>query len=190
MGTHLKLFDCLTCDKCLPVCPNAANFTVTLPLDEIPIERLLRADGGWVRDVLGSLPVTRKHQIANYADFCNECGNCDVFCPEHGGPYRLKPRFFGSVDSWKAEPLLDGFFLEDRETLHGRFDGKEFRLGSRAEGVEYSGAGFRLTFRPADIAASAEGTSEGSVDLTYYHIMDCLRRAAVSDANFVAVLNS
>ena len=38
--------------------------------------------------------VEQKAQIANLADFCNECGNCDTFCPEVGGPYIEKPRFF------------------------------------------------------------------------------------------------
>ena len=27
VGSHLVLLDCLTCDKCLPVCPNDANFS-------------------------------------------------------------------------------------------------------------------------------------------------------------------
>ena len=51
----------------------------------------------------------KAHQIANFQDFCNECGNCDVFCPEDGGPYIEKPRFFGSLDAWRALPR-DGFF--------------------------------------------------------------------------------
>jgi len=35
-------------------------------------------------------------QIACYADFCNECGNCDTFCPEYGGPYIKKPTLFAA----------------------------------------------------------------------------------------------
>ena len=31
IGRHLKLLDCLTCDKCVPVCPNDANFTFPHP---------------------------------------------------------------------------------------------------------------------------------------------------------------
>ena len=27
IGSALVLFDCLTCDKCIPVCPNDANFS-------------------------------------------------------------------------------------------------------------------------------------------------------------------
>ena len=36
IGRHLQLFDCITCDKCVPVCPNDANFTFVLPRCECP----------------------------------------------------------------------------------------------------------------------------------------------------------
>ena len=185
--SRLKLFDCLACDKCVGVCPNGANFTVTLPEVSVPMERLSRSGSGWIRRSAGSVKFERKQQIANYADFCNECGNCDIFCPEHGGPYRLKPRFFGSAEAWREAPDRDGFFLEDPDTLHGRFEKKEFRLAVGKDGVEYSGPGFRLRFNPADIPDSVRGTAEGEVDLTYYHIMDCLRRAVCEgkEANYV-----
>ena len=52
----------------------------------------------------------KAHQLANFADFCNECGNCDVFCPEDGGPYIEKPRFFGSLEAWRRLTTRDGFF--------------------------------------------------------------------------------
>ena len=103
IGSRLKLFDCVTCDKCIPVCPNDANFTFTLPVMEIPLVKLRLKDGAWESVPNGSLTLERKHQIGNFADFCNECGNCDVFCPEDGGPYVLKPRFFGSLESWRAQ---------------------------------------------------------------------------------------
>ena len=31
VGSMLELFDCLTCDKCIPVCPNDANFMLSIP---------------------------------------------------------------------------------------------------------------------------------------------------------------
>ena len=46
--------------------------------------------------------VERSEQIANFADFCNYCGNCDTFCPEWDGPYLKKPNFFGSRQSFDA----------------------------------------------------------------------------------------
>src|SRR5207302_754242 len=40
VGTKLSLFDCITCDKCVPVCPNDANFTYVLPRMEVPVVKL------------------------------------------------------------------------------------------------------------------------------------------------------
>ena len=48
---HLVVFDCITCDKCLPVCPNDANFAFTLAQGEVPVLRLRRgADGAWATE--------------------------------------------------------------------------------------------------------------------------------------------
>ena len=38
IGRRLQLFDCLTCDKCIPVCPNHANFSFRMPsTPEVPL---------------------------------------------------------------------------------------------------------------------------------------------------------
>ena len=108
IGRTLRLFDCLTCDKCIPVCPNDANFTFVLPPS-------------------ASLPVTEPRQIANFADFCNDCGNCDTFCPEHGGPYRLKPRIFVSRERWLRDAPRDAILVE-WDAITGRFAGAVVRV--------------------------------------------------------------
>lgn len=108
IGRTLRLFDCLTCDKCIPVCPNDANFTYVLPPS-------------------ASLPVTEPRQIANFADFCNDCGNCDTFCPEDGGPYRLKPRIFVSRERWLRDAPRDAILVE-RDAITGRFAGTVVRV--------------------------------------------------------------
>jgi putative selenate reductase len=75
--------------------------------------------------------VREAHQIATFQDFCNDCGNCDTFCPEDGGPYLEKPRFFGSLEAWKRFGDLDGFFVERRgaiDTMWGRIARIEYRL--------------------------------------------------------------
>jgi putative selenate reductase len=171
VGTRLELFDCLTCDKCVPVCPNHANFTYVLPKAELPIVKLSRgADGAWVTTTHGTLRVDKKHQFANYADFCNECGNCDVFCPEDGGPYVLKPRFFGSEASWAREPKGDGFLLLPDGSTRGRFNGREYAL---TKDGRFSGEGFELEMDLASPGAPRRGRiDEGvEVDLTYFHIL-------------------
>jgi putative selenate reductase len=179
VGTHLVLFDCVTCDKCVPVCPNDANFTYVLPRGSVPVVKLRREGGSWAARTEGELRFDKKHQLANFADFCNECGNCDVFCPEDGGPYIVKPRFFGSRAFWAENRERDGFFIEGG-SVHGRFSGREYALSLRGEEVEYSGPGFRVTYRAQDPAGTAKGTADGEVDLTYALIMDLLRKALLA----------
>ena len=70
-GAPLGLYDCATCDLCIEVCPNDALFRV-------PSRGAQQ----------------KRHQIVCYADACNDCGNCEVFCPDLGAPQRIKPRAF------------------------------------------------------------------------------------------------
>jgi putative selenate reductase len=171
VGTKLVLFDCLTCDKCVPVCPNHANFTYALPATTLPVVKLTRgADGAWKKTTAAPLVIAKKHQLATYADFCNECGNCDVFCPEDGGPYVLKPRFFGTEQTWAREPKGDGFLVLKDGTARGRFNGREFQL----QGTQFSGAGFDLEVTTPD---EPKGRVDAGVevDLTYLHILRWLR---------------
>lgn len=171
VGSTLVLFDCLTCDKCVPVCPNHANFTYVLPPTTLPVVKLTReAGGGWTRNTGAPLVIAQKHQLATYADFCNECGNCDVFCPEDGGPYVLKPRFFGTEATWAREPKGDGFLLLKDGTTRGRFGGREFEL----KGQRFSGPGFELDVTNAE-QPSGRADAGVEVDLTYLHILGWLR---------------
>jgi len=134
LGTHLWLWDCISCSKCIPACPNDAVFEIEVDpfVGDVPVIALTA--GGW-REVGRRLYRAMKPtQIAIFADACNDCGNCDVFCPEDGGPYIEKPRFFGSLDAWRRAAPLTGFALA-REggvfTLLGRLDEDEFALSHR-----------------------------------------------------------
>lgn len=113
VGSTLVLLDCLSCDKCVPVCPNDANFSIDTPPEELAYEDIVVDAAGTLARVAGGVWKVRKpQQWANYADACNECGNCDVFCPEDGGPYVMKARYFGSRASFDASPALDGVWIE------------------------------------------------------------------------------
>ena len=131
IGSRLWLFDCINCDKCVPDCPNDANFvyeTMPLAVDY----RNYRVAAGKVEEVEGGrFEVGKAHQIANFQDFCNECGNCDTFCPEEGGPYIEKPRFFGSLEAWKELAQRDGFYCrrqDDVDAVWGRIQSREYHL--------------------------------------------------------------
>ncbi|MBK7878620.1 MAG: glutamate synthase [Planctomycetes bacterium] len=184
VGTRLELFDCVSCDKCVPVCPNHANFRYTLPKTTLPVVKLVREhDGSWTRRELAPLVIEEQHQWANFADFCNECGNCDVFCPEDGGPYVVKPRFFGSRAQWERWTSHDGFFVT-RELVLGRFDGRAYELEQHGARVTFRGPGFELEFDKSrlDVPLSARADVGVEADLTHLHILRWLRDAVLGGA--------
>jgi putative selenate reductase len=131
LGTHLWLWDCLSCTKCIPACPNDAVFEVEIEpfIGEVPV---IAIDGGGWHEVDRRLyRALKPTQIAIFADACNDCGNCDVFCPEDGGPQIEKPRFFGSIASWLRAAPLTGFVLtreHDAFVLRGRMADGEYAL--------------------------------------------------------------
>ncbi len=128
VGSQLVLLDCLSCDKCVPVCPNDANFVLQTGLEEIAYEDLILDEKRAITRAPGGVwKVTKPEQWANYADACNECGNCDVFCPEDGGPYVVKARFFGSLQSFH-QSQLDGIYLENAETVHARMANRRYQI--------------------------------------------------------------
>lgn len=57
----------IICNKCVEVCPNRANIVVK--------------SGPGFRD---------KYQVIHIDELCNECGNCETFCPYNGKPYKEK----------------------------------------------------------------------------------------------------
>jgi putative selenate reductase len=143
IDSHLVTFDCITCDKCIPVCPNDANFayhTGELRLMYRDVE--VRPDGSVVP--VGDekiFELKQAEQIANFADYCNHCGNCDTFCPEYDGPYLKKPNFYGSRQAFEAGAPHDGFFLEgasdETATLTGRIAGRVYHLQQLTNGDGY-----------------------------------------------------
>jgi len=193
IASQLALFDCtIACNKCLPVCPNDANFAFVIPPGSYPVERLVPTPGGWRSESAGALVFERHRQLGNFADACNECGNCDVFCPEDGSPYLAKARFFGSAAAWKETPDRDGFAFAlegDTLTMHGRFKGEEVLLETTpGNKLRYAGKGFDIRLDLDDPLGSVEGEADAAVDLRWLRTMDLIRIAVASPQanNFIS----
>ena len=140
IDSHLTTFDCITCYKCIPVCPNDANFFYETPEVSL-VYRDVEVVAGNVQFVGEEkrFEVERQEQIANFGDYCNHCGNCDTFCPEYDGPYLMKPTLFGSRRAYEDALKHDGFLLEQSAAgaagdveqavrLTGRIKGREYRV--------------------------------------------------------------
>jgi len=124
---------CLLCDEvcdiCTTVCPNLAFHSyevqpVTYKLQNVSVSGLDVdiTDGE-------TFKITQKHQILHIADWCNQCGNCDTFCPSAGAPYLNKPHLYLNKEAWEKDK--DGCFLEmenDKSTLLCFRDKKQYSL--------------------------------------------------------------
>jgi len=82
------------CELCVDVCPNRANMLVK---------------------VHGNFEST--HQILHLDGMCNECGNCGVFCPHTGNPYKDKVTLFWSEEDFN-DSTNTGFLVMDSESGH------------------------------------------------------------------------
>ena len=111
----LELYDCINCDLCIQACPNDAIFSY----EADPIE----VDG---------LAIRESHQLAVFEGACNECSNCEIYCPESGAPFIEKEIVFLTRASFD-ESELDGF-CRAGEVLHARLGGKEYELVIDEEG--------------------------------------------------------
>jgi len=156
IGSKLWLYDCINCDKCVPVCPNVANFVYETTAVDVTYDNFELAPGTSPQRVPGGVfKVAKTHQLANYADACNDCGNCDVFCPEDGGPYIEKPRFFGSLETYTKYAGRNGFYIEfqgDQTTIYGTI----------------AGASYQLSLNPlTDRAWFSDGNAEVEIQLTH-----------------------
>ena len=84
-----RCLGCATvCEVCTDVCPNRANVAINVPGLSMP--QILHIDG-----------------------MCNECGNCAVFCPYSGRPYKDKFTLFGSEEDF-ADSENSGFLPLDQ----------------------------------------------------------------------------
>ncbi len=198
IGSRLHLWDCINCDKCIPVCPNDANFPYEIQPIKVAYPNF-RVNDTLVQEIPGStFKIQKGHQIANFADLCNDCGNCDVFCPEEGGPYIEKPRFFGSEKAYRRDKK-DGFFISRQgstEIICGRIEGKEYilRVDSTSDRAFFSDGiiEVELTWRdetPTDAKVLAVGQSEHTLDMGDYHTMAVLLKG-VLDTKHINYVNA
>ncbi len=180
INSHLALFDCITCNKCLPVCPNAANFSLPIGKKSRPLINY-RIDNGRLTPMpAGEFVLAQAQQIANLADFCNDCGNCDTYCPEAGGPFIEKPRFFFTQASFEKSAHGNGFCFAAPDTLRGRLAGEEYQLTRAAAGQKYlfRSPQIEMEFDPDDqplaFTLAAGAACPVLVDLKPYHILRTL----------------
>jgi len=100
------------CNKCVEVCPNRANMVISLS-----------AESGFQQE----------QQILHIDAFCNECGNCETFCPWEGKPYRDKFTLFSLQEDFEKSGNA-GFYIREK-SVYLRWEGKVQVLSLGADGT-------------------------------------------------------
>lgn len=104
---------CMNCDEicniCVSVCPNRANYSYEIIPEDIQLYKAVRQENEVRIEPDKIFSVKQKYQVLNIGDFCNECGNCDTFCPTSGAPYKHKPKFYLTVQSFNE--ATEGYYL-------------------------------------------------------------------------------
>jgi putative selenate reductase len=116
----------LVCNVCVSVCPNRANVALRAEPVSYPLQRAQKKGDGTVVETLGQVEIGQSYQIVNIADFCNECGNCDTFCPTSGAPYKDKCKMHLTRASLEA--YGEGFYLAGPGRMEAMFGGEPATL--------------------------------------------------------------
>ena len=161
---------CLSCDRlcnvCVSVCPNRANISYPVAPISYSLRRAVKQGENIAMKDDGFFTIEQEYQVLNIADFCNECGNCRTFCPTKGSPYKDKPRFCLTKESFELE---DGVFFigsaKEKLYIKSKFNGKEAILLLEGKEFVYRGQGVtatldRRTFAIKDIEFTSPHTRE------------------------------
>jgi putative selenate reductase len=181
IGSKLWLYDCINCDKCVPVCPNDANFVYETAAGAIAYDNFELLPAGIRRVPGGVLQLAKARQFANYADACNDCGNCDVFCPEDGGPYVEKPRFFGSLETYRKYAGTNGFYIDFTPpvTIYGTIGGEAYvlALDPAVDRARFEMPGAEVEIRLSDNQVLGGKAKDGIIDMLPYLKLKLLAEA-------------
>jgi len=81
----------VVCNRCVDVCPNRANL-------------VFKVDSPLFKD---------KYQIVHLFDLCNDCGNCETFCPHNGAPHKEKLTYFSNKKDFENNKQPGFYFNEN-----------------------------------------------------------------------------
>ncbi|MCD4792000.1 MAG: putative selenate reductase subunit YgfK [Bacteroidales bacterium] len=111
------------CNICTTLCPNLALQHYELEPVKYKLQKV--QNNVIVNDVI--FEISQKYQIIHIADWCNQCANCETFCPSSGAPYKEKPHLY--LDKTKFAVNKDGYFFDkDNQSLLAKENGFDFTL--------------------------------------------------------------
>jgi len=162
----LDLYDCINCDLCISACPNDAIFAYSAEPRTVDTQVIGVGPGGLSLTPGVGFAISGEHQLALFEGACNDCSNCEVYCPEDGAPFRVKERLFPSEEAF-AGSRDDGFWRSN-DTLHARLGGRVMRLEVNAPenraALDTDGLHLELTWNPLQVVGGSTDTGAQPID--------------------------
>ncbi|MFL5300813.1 MAG: putative selenate reductase subunit YgfK [Anaeromyxobacteraceae bacterium] len=180
---------CLDCDDlcslCVTVCPNRANHAYATEALDLALPSWVVKGGALVAAEPTPFKVAQQVQILNIGDLCNECGNCETFCPTAGAPYQDKPRFWLDAEGYAAA-RGDAFRLRRTDggvVIDARLGGRTHRLERGGGAAEYRSDRLVARFDPGSwsllgVEPAGPLTEGESIDLSACATLIALLAAA------------
>ncbi|MCB2218940.1 MAG: putative selenate reductase subunit YgfK [Bacteroidetes bacterium] len=164
---RLETSRCLKCDElcntCVTVCPNMALYSYFVEPQEIRLSKLVQSNGKMEVVDDGNFRIDQSPQILHLADWCNECGNCNTFCPTSGAPYKEKPPLYLNKTAFEKDD--DCYYLEG-DTLFYRKEGQVCKFKENNNHFEYSTPTSKISLSKNDFSIlDFEIGNDGEVDL-------------------------
>jgi putative selenate reductase len=118
---------CLLCDEvcniCTSLCPNLALQSYDTESVKYDLQKITMG----IIEPDSVFEISQNQQIIHIADWCNQCGNCETFCPSSGAPYKEKPRLYLNKTYFTTND--DGYYYEnENHTLSGKEGNINFSL--------------------------------------------------------------
>lgn len=129
---------CLLCDElcniCTTVCPNLALFGYKAKVFKTQLQNSDQV-----------FEINQSPQILHIADWCNQCGNCNIFCPTDGAPFKMKAHLYLSEEAFNFED--EGFFYEfsssDTQLLY-KWEGSTYILEEKVDCFSFEQGDLKL----------------------------------------------
>jgi len=179
---------CLMCDEvcniCTTVCPNLAFYAFDIEPIKYKLPKIVSSNKGISIGSESVFEVQQKHQILHLADWCNQCGNCNTFCPTKDAPYKEKPHLYFNKEIFLQEK--DGFYLDEEEEYPKLLtfkDDRLFELSFRTEDVFLKSDILEVKFNAENleiIHIEAKDENPFELDLTFVAEMKVILEGAMS----------
>ena len=127
IGSKLWLYDCINCDKCVPVCPNDANFVYEAPAAAIEYDNFELLPGGVRARSRRRAARGEGAPVGQLRRCLQRVRQLRHLLPRRRRPAASRSRAFSAA--WKptgSTPARNGFYIDwdARHTIHGTIAGK------------------------------------------------------------------